>query len=441
MPEVHDPGKKQGEKRRFINEKVVKQPLTKKQKCKRILMNVLGAAAFGAVAAVSFVLTRPLAERYLAAEEETESSVSIPKDEVSEPTAAVQVQSLETEPISEAESEPVEKVVQSALEEYRFTIDDVGSMLASMRTMVQKADKGIVVVHSVQKKTDWFDNPVEKTGLYAGAVIADTRNELLILTRDEAVEYADSIKVTFPNGTDVNGQMKQKDQISGMAVVSVKVDDIDEETRKSIQILPLGNSYTIREGDLIAAVGSPAGKVHSVDYGLISYVMKNVPMVDQMARIFYSDICADVDQGTFMINSAGELVGWAMKPHTDNEDGSITEIMGISDYKGILEKLTNGIGAPAFGIIGQEVSEVMEEKGLPKGIYVIDSVTDGPAYRAGIQNGDVITKINGEEITSMKEFQILMEKLVSDQVLDVTVERNGREVYTELQFQITVGIR
>lgn len=436
MPEVHDPGKERKEKRRFINEKVVKQPLTRKQQAKRVLTHVLTAAIFGAVAAVSFAVTRPLAERYLVSEEETEAEVSIPKDEPVEPTTAA-----ETESPAREESEPIEKVVKSEIEKYRFTVDDINSIVASLRTMVQTADKGIVVVHSVQQETDWFDNPVETAGQYAGAVIADTRDELLILTREAAVEQADSIRVTFADGREAKGRVKQKDQTSGMAVVSVEFDDIDEAMRKNIRILPLGNSYTVREGDLVAAVGSPAGKVHSVDYGFISHVLKNVPMVDQMTRVIYSDVCADEDSGTFIVNSAGELIGWAMEPHQNEENCQITEIMGISDYKGILEDLINGAGAPTLGVIGQEVSDAMALKGLPKGIYVMNCVTDGPAYRAGIQNGDVITRIGNDEIGSMKDFQIRMEDMICDQTLRVTVQRNGREMYTELQFDVTVGAR
>ena len=62
-----------------------------------------------------------------------------------------------------------------------------------------------------RQKTDWFDNPVETSGLYAGAVIAKTGQELLILTPEAAVEQADSIKVSFSGVSDVDGKMKQKD--------------------------------------------------------------------------------------------------------------------------------------------------------------------------------------------------------------------------------------
>lgn len=437
MPEKNDPGKKQGEKRQFINEKIVKPPLTRGQILKRLLAFFFVAVVFGVVAAISFTVSRPLAARYLEKKEtQPEASISIPKDEpmetLPEPTEAVS---------TTQETEPIEEQVQSAIEKYRYSVDDLNSLYGSLRTLAQKASKGIVQIHSVKQDVDWFDNPVETTGVYAGAVIASTRRELLILTPEAAVGKADSIKVTFGDGAEVDGHVKQKDQISGMAVVSVNIDSVDESTWKTVETLSLGNSYTIKQGDLVIAVGSPAGMVYSTDYGVISYVTKNAQVVDGVRRALYSDVCANTQMGTFLVNTSGELVGWATNELQSSSNEHMTEVMGISDYKGILERLSNGLSAPYFGVYGQEVGAEMTSRGLPQGLYVQNSIPDGPAYNAGIQNGDVITKIGSREITSMKDFQAALENLESGAVAGVTIERNGRDQYATLEFQVTIGAR
>ena len=445
MPEKNDPGKKQGEKRQFINEKIVRQPLTRGQILKRLLAFFFVAVLFGVVAAVSFAVSRPLAVRYLGDETtQPESSISIPKD-VPPETLPEQTEEVSTT----QETEPIEEQVQSAIEKYRYSVDDLNSLYGSLRSLAQKASKGIVLVHSVRQDVDWFDNPVETTGAYAGAVIASTRRELLILTPEAAVGKADSIKVMFEDGTEVDGHIKQKDQISGMAVVSVNIDDVGESTWKTVETLALGNSYTLKQGDLVIAVGSPAGMVHSIDYGFISYVMKNAQVVDGVRRALYSDICANTQMGTFLINTSGELVGWATEELKSDNNQHMTEVMGISDYKGILERLSNGLSAPYIGIYGQEVGAGMTNQGvaqglpqgLPEGVYVQNCVLDGPAYDAGIQNGDVITQIGEREISSMKDFQAALDNLASGQTVCVVVERNGRDQYAELEFQVTVGAR
>ena len=277
--------------------------------------------------------------------------------------------------------------------------------------------------------------------MYSGVIIAATSQELLVLTPEAAVQQADSIKVTFADGVEVNGHMKQQDTISGMAIVSVNAGEIGEETLKEVEPLVLGNSYLVREGDLIIAMGSPAGIARSVDYGFVSYIKKNVQMVDQITRVLYARISSDAEGGTFLVNTSGELIGWVMKPDENGENGNMTMAMGISDYKGILENLTNGLAAPCFGIEGQEVSETMASQGLPHGIYVLNSVTDRPAYSAGIQNGDIITYVDGRKIVTMKDFQSIVDNLECGRLIHVVVQRNGRDQYAELEFQVTVGAR
>ena len=437
MSEIRDPEKKPEKKndRDFISEKIVRPAPSRKQVGTRMATAACAGVIFGVVSAVCFVLTRPILEQLSAGNRPTTSAISIPKDELESP-----VEAIENERVAETETEPVEEMVQTALEKYRYTVDDLNSMLNSLRGKAQTADKSVVVVHSVQQNTDWFDNPVETTGLYAGMIIAKTSQELLVLTPEAAVEQADSIKVTLGNGNDVSGHMKQKDAISGQAIVSISVQDISATQLRDLEPIPLGNSYQVQQGDLIAAVGSPAGVVHSMDYGFVSYVVRSNPMVDQHCRMLYSNILADAGKGTFLVNTNGELVGWAQESDSPEASDRVTEVFGISDYKGVLEKLSNGQAVPCIGIVGQEVTDVQVENGLPAGIYVMNAVTDKPAYNAGIQNGDILTELAGEPVTSMKEYQAALD-MTCGQVVHVTVARNGRDTYTELEFDVTVGSR
>lgn len=437
MPEKDDPGTKLEEKRQFINEKIVRQPMTRRQIVSRLLAFFFVAVIFGIVAAVSFAVSRPIAVRYLGGETTVpESPVSIPKDEPSENVLA----SLDE--TTQEETEPIEKVVQSAVEQYRYSVDDVDSLYTALRGLAQDVDKGIVLVHSVQQEVDWFDNPVETTGQYAGAVIASTRRELLILTPEAVAENADAIKVMFSDGTEVDGRIKQKDQMYGMAVISVDIDSVEEDTWATVTTLPLGNSYTMKQGDFVVAIGGPAGVVHSIDYGFVSYIKKNVQIIDGIGRALYVNINADIETGTFLVNTSGELIGWVTNQvQTEDNSPSMPLVFGISDYKAALERMTNGQGIPYFGIRGQEVAQVPATSVLPQGVYVQNVIIDGPAYNGGIQNGDIITAMNGETIVTMKDFLAAMENQEYGQLINVIVQRYGRDQYTELEFQVTLGIR
>jgi S1-C subfamily serine protease len=119
----------------------------------------------------------------------------------------------------------------------------------------------------------------------------------------------------------------------------------------------------------------------------------------------------------------------------------MTAAMAISDYKNILEKMSNGVAYPYFGMKGQEVSAAMNSSGMPLGVYVVEVNADSPAYNAGIQSGDIITSMGGKTIVTMKDFQIQLEKSSTGQVVPVTVSRSGREEFKKIQFQVTIGAR
>ena len=438
MPEVNGPDKESREKRQFMREQIVKPPLTRKQIAKRVLACFSVAVLCGGAAGLTFGVVRPLAERYLVPEETQESDpITIPKDDPPE-TSPVIVETTTQEP---KETEPIEEILQSAIERYEYTSDDLVSMYSTLRSVSLEADKGIVVVHSVKREVDWFDNPVETTGLYAGAIIASTSRELLILTPDNAVENADSIKVTFGDGVEVNGTIKQADQVSGMAIVSVDVTQLEESTLESVTALKLGNSYAVKQGDIIVALGSPAGMAHSVNYGFVSYVLRNVQVADGVTRLLYADVKGNANKGTFLVNASGEMIGWVTDQYKNEGSEDMTVIMPISDYKSILEKMSNGIPVPYLGIKGQEVTVAMTDNGLPFGVYVTDSIANGPAYNAGIQNGDIITKVGEKEIATIKDYQNAVENLRQGEVVNVIIQGNGIEEYKELEYQVTVGAR
>ena len=189
------------------------------------------------------------------------------------------------------------------------------------------------------------------------------------------------------------------------------------------------------------AVGSPASHVYSVKHGMISYVAKGVQTVDGQTRVFYTDIACSDEKGTFFLNLSGQLIGWATNRFQTEDTSCETTIMPISEYKGVLQKLSNGSPIPYLGIKGLEVSAGMQTEGVPKGIYITESIADGPAYLAGIQNGDILTKIQGQDILSIRDFQNRVETLESEAEILVTIARKGIDAYKEIEYRVIVGAR
>jgi len=157
-----------------------------------------------------------------------------------------------------------------------------------------------------------------------------------------------------------------------MAIVSVSTSSLGKALLEDVKALELGNSYSVKQGDLVIAVGGPAGMVHSTGYGFITYITKNVQVTDGITRILYSDVKGNAVTGTFLLNTAGQIIGWVTDEYKNDSSKDMTAAMAISDYKSILEKISNGGQYPYFGIRGQEVTAVMNGSGMPLGVYVVD---------------------------------------------------------------------
>ena len=421
----------------FIQEKIVRQPLSRRQIIRYIILTVICAVLFGTISAVCFTVTKTVAKKIMGQEKAEESRpITIPKDEP-ETQTPVPVQETSTEP-----TEPVEEKVRSELEKYPYSLEDLNKMYGNLRTLASEADKSIAAIHSIQREKDWFDNPIETTGQFSGVVIDARREEVLVLAPSKAVETADSLEVVFSDSEVVPGTVKQTDSQMGLTVICADVSSLEDVQYEKIKPVKLGNSYSSRQGDLVFTVGSPAGMVHSSSYGFISYIAKNVQMTDGNARVLYADVKSRADAGTFLFNTDGELIGWGTDRYDQDVETGMKTFMSISDYKGILELLSNGIPVPYLGIEGQEVTTEMEKNGMPAGIYITAAAPESPAYNAGLQSGDILDEINDVKIEGMKNFQAQVERLHVSDHITVTVQRNnGKDEYKEIEFAVTMGAR
>ena len=347
------PDEKRSNEKPFMREKIVKPPLSRRQTAVRVFRLFLSAVIFGVVAAVSFAASRPLAERFLGKEPETTPAptITIERDEPGkeEETQTAESESLPPESQSEAAREEIEGIVKKELETFDWTRDKVEGMNQVLQEIGREADQSVVTVSSVKHQVDWFDNPVESTGQYAGIILSISRGEIMILTEAAAVEEADSLRVVFKDGGTAAGTLKQKDSLGGLAVVSVAEAEVQEAARERIKAVELGNSYSLETGDLVIAVGSPAGIVHSVKQGAVSYVAGNVQTADGQTRVLYTDCGCETGKGTFFLNMSGELVGWATELYGAEDRQGFTIALPVSEYKGNLQKLMNGIQIPYMG--------------------------------------------------------------------------------------------
>lgn len=198
-------------------------------------------------------------------------------------------------------------VVQEELE-----IEDYQKLQNKLYDIGKQANKSVVTVTGVTSGIDWFDTPYENENRAAGIVIGNNGQELLILTEKKVIADAQEISITFVDDTVVSASLKKYDGNTGIAIISVPVEEVSEETMKQMAVA-LGNSYIIQQGTTVLAIGSPLGANYSILCGTITSSNNEVSTIDKNYTIFTTDIVGSENGSGVLINLKGKLSDWCYR--------------------------------------------------------------------------------------------------------------------------------
>ena len=423
----------------------------KKQKRKKLMAlagkAVLAGAGFALGAAAITCVTFPiLVKKWRQNTEKT--SVKIERDESrSEGESREQLSSpAEAESNSEeangvAENQNIREQVEQVIENRDYTLSDIRQMAGALRKQADSADAAVVSVTHEQAARDWFNNALESSENYAGLAVAKTESELLFLTTTAAVEGTDTVTVTFARGDRMSATVKLRDSATRLAVLSLPITDANRDSLAKQAVIPFGNSYRLKRGDLLFLIGSPLGMIHSVKYGFLSNVRTNVSVMDGYATVYLPDVSGDAASGTWVLNADGELVGWVTGLFSESGDNNTATVMGLSDFKPAIERMMNGKETALLGIYGRQVGSAQRDLGMPAGVYISRVEQNTPAYAAGVQPGDILISLGETKIQNMRDLESAMEKLTKGEALRLTLMRNGREKYETITLTATLAGR
>lgn len=415
----------------FINEKIKSKPLSRKEIARRLLLVILFAAVFGAVASVTFLAVKSLLVKETGSEDTDVVEFS---DEEDMPSSGEEEQPVEN---TEPEPEPVVITESKELEP-----EDYQKLQNKLYEIGKQADFYIVTVTGVSSDKDWFDTPYEKKGQGSGIIITNTGAELLVVVPERVISNAEQISVTFCDDTLAAATLKEYDANTGLAVVSIPVDTLSKETLEIIQVAELGNTVGIARGSVVIAVGSPLGTNYSILTGNVTSINNEIATIDRMMHVLTTDIVASAEGSGVLLDTEGKIIGFIMQDFAlDGSENTLTAV-SVAQIRDVLESLSNGKPIPYLGMRLSTVTEQLaKEHEIPTGAYIISVEIDSPAMQAGLQSGDVISSINGHEITSIYDYEKILRESAPQDIISIVVERMGAEsIYSELEYTATVGV-
>jgi len=406
----------------FVKEKIKHQPMRQHKWFRRVIFSMALSVLCGVIACFVFVKVYPWMEQKFGKEELEE--ITIPQEE-EEPQEEIPV------------VEPQDPIVITETQE--LELEDYKKLYRKLRGVAAESRKSLVTVTVANSDTDWFNEIYESKNQVSGMLVGNNGVELLILTTYSEVASADSLQVTFVDDVTQNAVLKNYDRITDLAVISVNLADIPEETQKNIKTAELGSSRGMMPGEPIIAVGSPAGVIGSVLYGNLSVANYKTSVVDGEYTLMITDMARTADGSGVLVDLDGRVVGLLENKYLNSSNRSMLTAYGISDLKSVIEHLSNNKRKVYLGITGADVdAQISEAQGTPMGVYVTGVELDSPAMDAGIQAGDIVRIISGQVITSMTDIQDLLLKFSQEQTIEIVVVRQGREGYQEITCKVVL---
>jgi S1-C subfamily serine protease len=186
-------------------------------------------------------------------------------------------------------------------------------------------------------------------------------------------------------------------------------------------------------------VGRPTGTNGSISYGAVTSASTNLDILDSGLMQITTDIYGSRQASGALLNTDGLVVGVIDTRHGRQDLPGILCAIGVTEMKPLIEKLSAGGKKSYLGVQCTDVPEdVRERMSIPEGVYLSEVADDSPAMQAGLQKGDVITSMGGEEVHySTTISRILLEQEAGAEV-EVTLMRPSGEGYTEMELTVTL---
>ncbi len=302
----------------------------------------------------------------------------------------------------------------------------------------REVESGMVTVTAVHSDVDWFNNTYQSEGTTAGVIIANNNRELLILSRKSSLDGAETIRISFCDGTDAEAVIKQYDQNTDLAVLAVDLKYIGGNTLDSVTVAVLGSSISSGiTGSPIIAVGNLFGYKDTVCYGMVTSKGNVVTMADSEYKLMTTDIYAGTNPSGIIVNMKGEVIGIIDNSHNHDDTRNLLSAVGITELKGLISKLSNGEQIPYLGIYAQDISaQARTEMGLPQGAYIVDIDMDSPAMRKGIQKGDIVVRVGLQDIRSAADYMNVLRNVQAESSINIVVQRASVDDYEEMHFVV-----
>ena len=276
-----------------------------------------------------------------------------------------------------------------------------------------------------------FSVPFESKGAGSGVIFYSDDSRVAIATNNHVIENANTIYVTFEGDISVPAKVIGTRSESDLAVLTVSWNDLNEAGIEQVTTAVFGDSDALEVGSDVIAIGNAMGMGLSATDGIISMKEQTINVEGNSLGVLQTSAAINSgNSGGALVNASGEVIGI----NTAKYNSAMVEGMGYaipSNYIiPIVEELlqTGTQPKPYIGITGTNITEETAPMyKLPVGALVLEVTKGGPADKAGLKVGDVITQFNGQSIMDMDSLVENVNAVKIGSTVDIYVIRDGND--------------
>ncbi|MFC4025364.1 S1C family serine protease [Oceanobacillus longus] len=327
-------------------------------------------------------------------------------------------------------------------------VNTIATEEADVSSNMDEVAQAVVGVVNLQQQSVWTGSQEAGTG--SGIIYKKEDGKAYVVTNQHVVEGAQEVEIILNDEERIPATVLGGDELTDLAVLQVDGEKINT-------VANLGSSENLQVGETVLAIGNPLGMefANTVTKGIISGLDRSVPVdtntdgqADWVTEVLQTDAAINPgNSGGALVNADGEVIGInSMKIAQSSVEG-IGFAIPVDSALPIMEQLESEgeVARPLIGISTASLNQVPPQYrydiNLPDdvegGMVIADVQQGSPADTAGLQQFDVITKINDQEVTSLVELRkyLYTEANVGDN-LEVEYIRNGEPQTTTLQLEV-----
>lgn len=351
---------------------------------------------------------------------------------------------------SDSSSDTAKTLATTSTGDATDVTDVSGIVDAVMPSIVAITNTGVVQSQNFFGQSQSYESQSAGSGI----IIQEDDTYLYIATNNHVVEGAESLTVQFCDDSTVSAEVKGTDASHDLAVVKVEKSAIDSDTLSAIKVAAIGDSTALKVGQATIAIGNALGYGQSVTTGVVSALGRTVSTSDSSTgttvtndNLIQTDAAINPgNSGGALLNTNGEVIGINSVKYSDTSVEGIGYAIPMEDAQPIITQLitqekVDESKQAYLGIQGYDVSsDVAKTYNMPQGVYVYQVLSGSAAEKAGLQQGDIITKFDGKTVGSMEELQETLSYYEAGQSVKITICSRANN-YQEQELDITLGSR